>query len=82
MDEVIVCKCGGKSWIIGTGGTRCSNCGFWLKPEGFFTMPVYLANEVINGEIGFVFPMSGVAWIGNDVVKIQDIDIVESDGEK
>jgi len=30
VDEVVTCKCGCQAWVIGTSGTRCSKCGFWL----------------------------------------------------
>ncbi len=31
MDEVITCPtCGGQTWVIGTSGTRCAKCDWWL----------------------------------------------------
>lgn len=45
MDECIKCNCGSYDWTIGTTGTRCSKCGFWLPEE--FCMDVDKANEYI-----------------------------------
>lgn len=33
MDEVITCpKCCNQTWVIGTSGTRCGKCAYWLEP--------------------------------------------------
>jgi hypothetical protein len=30
---VITCICKNQSWVIGTSGTRCDKCGYWLNRD-------------------------------------------------
>ena len=47
MDEVITCRCGCQAWYIGTSGTRCCKCGFWLE-RGAVLADVTKVNNAIT----------------------------------
>jgi hypothetical protein len=54
MDEVIVCKCGSHEWVIGTGGTRCAKC-VWFLPEEWVKVDIDIVEinkriEALKGE--------------------------------
>lgn len=44
MDEVITCICKNQAWVIGTSGTRCSKCGYWLN-DGAVVANISETNE-------------------------------------
>ncbi len=49
MDEVITCpKCVNQTWTIGTSGTRCGKCGFWLEPGQVVAAVVEINEELEN----------------------------------
>lgn len=49
MDEVITCKCGEITWIIGTEGVRCDVCGNFLDSGGV-VVDVSKVNKRLRGE--------------------------------
>jgi len=46
MDEAIECKCGSTGWVIGTSGTRCFRCSYWL-PDNSVVADVLGINEMM-----------------------------------
>lgn len=47
MDEVITCpKCKHQEWVIGTSGTRCGKCNYWLEPYQVI-MVIVASNEPV-----------------------------------
>ena len=48
MDEVVTCRCGNQSWVIGTAGIRCSKCELALPLR--FKFPVHDANRVLEAD--------------------------------
>jgi hypothetical protein len=50
MDEVITCRCGCQSWVIGNAGIRCPKCNYYLPPGKYVEVleSIYTINRQIQ----------------------------------
>ncbi len=90
MDEVITCQCGGQYWVLGTSGTRCSQCCGWLAKEAV-RYDVRTVNEQIKAKMGEpmknivekdmtggpnVAPYARLQWYLHSYTDVDDVYIV------